>query len=69
MPILASSPNTIVPVDRDDRASNATGDAGRDAGVGAAVGGGAGLLTGLGLMAIPGLGPVVAPSDPNAIII
>jgi hypothetical protein len=30
------------------------------AGVGGAVGGGAGLLAGLGLLAIPGLGPVVA---------
>jgi hypothetical protein len=30
------------------------------AGIGGAVGGGAGLLAGLGLLAIPGLGPVVA---------
>jgi hypothetical protein len=52
--------NNIVPVDRDDRASNTAGDAGKGAGVGAALGGGAGLLTGLGLMAIPGVGPVVA---------
>jgi hypothetical protein len=52
--------NNIVPVDRDDRASNAADDAGTGAAVGAAVGGGAGLLTGLGLMAIPGVGPVVA---------
>ncbi len=35
-------------------------DAGTGAGVGAAVGGVGGLLTGLGLMAIPGVGPVVA---------
>lgn len=35
-------------------------EAGAGAGVGAVVGGTAGLLTGLGLMAIPGLGPVVA---------
>jgi hypothetical protein len=34
--------------------------AGKGAGVGAAVGGTAGLLAGLGLLAIPGLGPVVA---------
>jgi len=41
---------------KDDRA-----EAGRTgAGVGAAVGGAAGLLAGLGLMAIPGVGPVVA---------
>ena len=35
-------------------------DAGKGAGIGAAVGGVGGLLTGLGLMAIPGVGPVVA---------
>lgn len=35
-------------------------EAGTGATLGAAVGGGAGLLTGLGIMAIPGLGPVVA---------
>ncbi|MDP2329262.1 MAG: hypothetical protein Q8M19_01010 [Reyranella sp.] len=34
--------------------------AGTGAGIGGAVGGGAGLLAGLGLLAIPGLGPVVA---------
>ena len=39
---------------KDDRAEAA------GAGVGAAVGGTAGLLAGLGLMAIPGVGPVVA---------
>jgi hypothetical protein len=42
-------------------ASNAAAaDAGAGAGVGAAVGGVGGLLTGLGIMAIPGVGPVVA---------
>ncbi len=35
-------------------------DAGKGAGIGATVGGIGGLLTGLGLMAIPGVGPVVA---------
>ena len=35
-------------------------EAGAGAGLGAAVGGSAGLLAGLGLMAIPGIGPVVA---------
>ncbi len=40
--------------------SNATEGAGTGAGIGAAVGGAGGLLTGLGLMAIPGVGPVVA---------
>jgi len=42
------------------RESNAAEDAGTGAGVGAAVGGVGGLLTGLGIMAIPGVGPVVA---------
>lgn len=41
---------------KDDRAEAA----GAGAGVGATVGGAAGLLTGLGLIAIPGVGPVVA---------
>jgi len=40
----------------DDRAEGA----GTGAGVGAGIGGAAGLLAGLGLLAIPGLGPVVA---------
>ncbi|WP_438618907.1 general stress protein [Oryzifoliimicrobium ureilyticus] len=40
--------------------SNAAKGAGTGAGIGAAVGGAGGLLTGLGLMAIPGVGPVVA---------
>ncbi len=39
---------------------NAGEDAGKGAGIGAVVGGAGGLLTGLGLMAIPGVGPVVA---------
>jgi hypothetical protein len=40
----------------DDRAESA----GKGAGIGAGIGGTAGLLAGLGLLAIPGLGPVVA---------
>jgi hypothetical protein len=40
--------------------TNAGADAGVGAGIGAAVGGAGGLLTGLGMMAIPGVGPVVA---------
>lgn len=40
--------------------SNAAEGAGTGAGLGAAGGGVVGLLTGLGLMAIPGVGPVVA---------
>lgn len=40
--------------------SDAGTDAGVGAGIGAAIGGLGGLLTGVGLMAIPGVGPVVA---------
>jgi len=40
--------------------SRTTEDAATGAGIGAALGGAGGLLTGLGLMAIPGVGPVVA---------
>lgn len=40
--------------------SDAADDAAGGAGIGAVVGGAGGLLTGLGLMAIPGVGPVVA---------
>lgn len=42
------------------RANKAAEDAGKGAGVGATVGGVGGLLAGIGLLAIPGLGPVVA---------
>ena len=41
-------------------ATDAATDAGAGAGIGAAIGGAGGLLAGLGLLAIPGLGPVVA---------
>jgi len=44
----------------EDRPTNAGADAGAGAGIGAVVGGVGGILTGLGLMAIPGVGPVVA---------
>src|ERR1700746_1617846 len=40
----------------DDRAEGAA----KGAGIGAPIGGGAGLLAGLGMLAIPGIGPVVA---------
>ena len=43
-----------------DRPAEAAKDAGKGAGVGAVVGGVGGLLTGVGLLAIPGVGPVVA---------
>lgn len=45
---------------QDDEPSEAAEDAGTGAGIGAVVGGAGGLLTGLGVMAIPGVGPVVA---------
>ncbi len=44
----------------DGEHSKAAEDATGGAGVGAVIGGAGGLLTGLGLMAIPGVGPVVA---------
>jgi hypothetical protein len=44
----------------DEERSEAAEDAAEGAGIGAVVGGTGGLLTGLGLMAIPGVGPVVA---------
>lgn len=44
----------------DKNQTNAAPDAGAGAGIGAAVGGAGGLLAGLGMMAIPGVGPVVA---------
>jgi hypothetical protein len=48
-------------VDRDrDGVDDRTEGAGAGAGIGAGIGGTAGLLAGLGLMAIPGIGPVVA---------
>jgi len=43
-----------------ERVDKAGEDAGKGAGIGAAVGGVGGLLAGIGLLAIPGLGPVVA---------
>jgi hypothetical protein len=43
-----------------DRPTHAAEDARKGAGIGAAVGGVGGLLTGLGLLALPGVGPVVA---------
>ncbi|MBN9073854.1 MAG: hypothetical protein J0H34_20115 [Rhizobiales bacterium] len=46
--------------ERSARESNAAEGAGTGAGIGAVVGGAGGLLTGLGIMAIPGVGPVVA---------
>jgi hypothetical protein len=60
---IASDNISIVSNNGDGRyetESNAAEGAGTGAGVGAVVGGAGGLLTGLGLLAIPGVGPVVA---------
>src|SRR2546423_11329502 len=48
----------------DGDTSKAADNAAGGAGIGAIVGGAGGLLTGLGLMAIPGVGPVVAAGWP-----
>ncbi|ANH07870.1 MULTISPECIES: general stress protein [Shinella] len=60
---IPSDDISIVSNNADERRSgdtNAAEGAGAGAGIGAAVGGVGGLLTGLGIMAIPGVGPVVA---------
>ncbi len=60
---VPSSEISIVSNNADDRYTkdtNAAEGAGTGACIGAAVGGVGGLLTGLGIMAIPGVGPVVA---------
>jgi hypothetical protein len=44
----------------DKNHTNAGADAGAGAGIGAVIGGAGGLLAGLGMMAIPGVGPVVS---------
>lgn len=53
---VSSSAISLVGRDGDTGETNAA----EGAGIGAGVGGAAGLLTGLGLLAIPGVGPVVA---------
>ncbi|NVP58364.1 general stress protein [Mycoplana rhizolycopersici] len=60
---VPSSDISIVSNNADERHGierNTAEGAGAGAGIGAAVGGVGGLLTGLGIMAIPGVGPVVA---------
>ena len=51
---------TLPPIDKAQEPDEAIDSAGTGATVGTVLGGGAGLLAGLGLLAIPGLGPVVA---------
>jgi hypothetical protein len=57
---VSHSDISIVSNNTDNRQSNAGKDAGAGAGIGAAAGGVGAHLTGLGIMAIPGVGPVVA---------
>lgn len=57
--IVASNSTGWYDDDKDESSEAAEGAAG-GAGIGAVIGGAGGLLTGLGLMAIPGVGPVVA---------
>lgn len=55
--VIANNADGSYEVDGGDEVAE---DAGTGAGIGAAVGGVGGLLTGLGALAIPGIGPVVA---------
>lgn len=58
---IGSSDISIISHDEEaDTGSSAAEGAGAGAGIGAVAGGAGGLLTGLGLVAIPGVGPVVA---------
>jgi hypothetical protein len=57
---IPSDDISIVSHQRDGDDSHAAEGAGTGAGIGAAIGGAGGLLAGLGIMAIPGVGPVVA---------
>lgn len=57
---ISSSDISIIGRDGEEHDSNAGEGAAAGAGVGAVVGGTGGLLAGLGMLAIPGVGPVVA---------
>lgn len=52
--------NSVAPVEEADPNDAVADGAGTGASVGTVIGGGAGLLAGLGMLAIPGVGPVVA---------
>jgi uncharacterized membrane protein len=56
--VVSNNSDSRHKMDADD--NDAAEDAGKGAGIGAVLGGAGGLLTGLGIMAIPGVGPVVA---------
>src|SRR6185437_6365510 len=58
--IIANNSDNWYDRDGEPRRDDRSGNAGTGAGIGAALGGVAGLLAGLGMLAIPGLGPVVA---------
>jgi hypothetical protein len=58
--VIAHDEHRDVMQEADDVIGSTESSAGTGASIGGAVGGGAGLLTGLGLMAIPGVGPLVA---------
>lgn len=58
--IVANNASGRYADDRVDRADDDATATGTGAGIGGVIGAGGGLLTGLGLMAIPGVGPVVA---------
>ena len=56
----ATKPQTGMGVPVDEKAAEAEAGAGTGASIGTILGGGAGLLAGIGSLAIPGVGPVVA---------
>jgi hypothetical protein len=58
--VVASDANNEYAAYVDDRYVDATDDVAKGAGIGAAIGGLGGLLVGLGALAIPGVGPVIA---------
>jgi len=58
--VVANDPNKEYSAYVDDRYVDTTDDVAKGAGIGAAIGGLGGLLVGLGALAIPGVGPVIA---------
>jgi hypothetical protein len=58
--VVASDPNNEYSAYVDDRFVDPGNDVAKGAGIGAAIGGLGGLLVGLGALAIPGVGPVIA---------
>jgi hypothetical protein len=58
--VVAHDPNNEYSAYVDDRYVDTGDDVGKGAGIGAAIGGLGGLLVGLGALAIPGVGPVIA---------